>query len=250
MCHVELADFLISGRHDLTVPFDSVDFSIPQLLPGGDESEYHISRNFTYFARVVRNVRRMSAVYMKIKKKKEWGIDPEMQQLNQGFESFLNELPPDLRVDFPTDGSPPWLPSPFLGNLLSYFYLTLILYHRPQLSSIDPTANPVQWKHHMMICYDSAKALCRLQEAIINVAGLEGLQSMQRGYSFTVYAGLSCILLHLVSQIRLFLPTVLGLTSSIGCCGFTRPGTQHRCQGVFGSAYADNGKGNGSLVHV
>lgn len=180
------------------MPIDSIDFSIPPPVAGADDSEYHTCRNFTYFARVVRNVRKMSSVYRKVKKKKEWGIDPEMQQLNQGFNNFLTELPADLSVSFPPDGSPPWLPSPFLGNLLSYYYLTLILYHRPQLSFLDPGANAQEWKHHMMICYDSAKALCRLQEAIINVGGLEGLQCMQRGYSFTVYAGLSCILLHLV----------------------------------------------------
>lgn len=184
----------------MSVPFDSVDFDVPQRLSGSDESEYFISRNFTYFARVVRNVRRMSAAYVKVKKRKEWGIEPEMQQLAQGFESFLPELPPDLSVDFPPDGSPPWIPSTFVGNLHSYYYLTLILYNRPQLQFIDLTANPVQWKHHMMICYDSAKKLCRLQEAIYNTSGMEGLQNMQRGFSFTVYAGLSCICLHLVSK--------------------------------------------------
>lgn len=180
------------------MPIDSVDFSVPHLVVGGDDAEYHTSRNFTYISRVVRNVRKMSSVYTRVKKKKEWGIDPEILQLNQGFDTFLAELPADLSVSFPPDGSAPWLPSPFLGNLLSYYYLTLILYHRPQLSFLDPGANPQQWKHHMMVCYDSAKALCRLQEAIINVGGLEGLHCMQRGYSFTVYAGLSCILLHLV----------------------------------------------------
>ena len=183
---------------------DTVSFEVPQLVPGADETEYHVSRNFTYFARVVRNIRKMSSVYMKVKKRKEWGIDPEMQQLNEGFDSFLVELPADLSVSFPPDGSPPWLPSAFIGNLLSYFYLTLILYHRPQLSFLDPGAQAQQWKHHMMVCYDSAKALCRLQEAIINVGGLEALQCMQRGYSFTVYAGLSCILLHLVRLPFLF----------------------------------------------
>lgn len=180
------------------MPIDSVDFEVPQMAPGVDEHEYNTSRNFVYFARVVRNVRKLSSVYMRVKKKKDWGIDPEMQQLNQGFDSFLSELPADLSVNFPPDGSPPWIPSSFVGNVHSYFYLTLILYHRPRLSFLDPGANPREWKHHMVTCYDAAKALCRLQEAIINVSGLEGLQSMQRGYSFTVYAGLSCIILHLV----------------------------------------------------
>lgn len=173
-----------------------MDFDVhPSSVDGeGDRT----SRNFTYLARVVRNVKRLSSVYMKVRKKKEWGIDPKVQQLKAGFDSFLTELPPDLAVSFPPDGSSPWIQDPFTGNLLSYFYLTLILYHRPQLYSIDPTANPAQWKHHMVICYDSAKALCRLQEATVAAGGLGALQSMQRGYSFTVYAGLSCIVLHLV----------------------------------------------------
>lgn len=177
---------------------DSVDFGVPALLPGADEHEYHTSRNFVYLARVVRNVRKLGSTYMKIRKKKEWGIDPEMQQLNDGFANFLKELPADLAVNFPPDGSPPWIPSAYVGNVHSYFHLTLILFHRPQLSFFNPGTNPQQWKHHMLICYESAKALCRLQEAVINMSGLEGLQAMQRGYSFTVYAGLSCIILHLV----------------------------------------------------
>lgn len=94
----------------------------------------------------------------------------------------------------------PWVPSSFLGNLHSYYHLTLILYHRPVLSFLDPTASESQWKHHMSICYDAAKSLCRLQEGILQTFGLMGLQVMQRGFSFTVYAGLSCIVLHLVSR--------------------------------------------------
>ncbi|KAK5992484.1 hypothetical protein PT974_05891 [Cladobotryum mycophilum] len=187
------------GRYNLSVDTDSVDFNVPRHIPGGDESEFHVSRNFTYFARVVRNISRMSQAYKRLKKRKEWGIDPEFQQLEQDFNSFLAELPADLSVTFPPDGSAPWLPSSFLGNLHSYYYLTVILFHRPQLSFLDPTNNEVEWKRHMMICYNSAKALCRLQEAVLNSSGLTGLQCMQRGFSFTVYAGLSCIVLHLVA---------------------------------------------------
>ncbi|VUC35822.1 unnamed protein product [Clonostachys rosea] len=187
------------GRFDLSIPEDTVDFEVHHSAVDGEGDR--TSRNFTYLARVVRNVKRLSSVYMKVRKKKEWGIDPRVQQLKAGFDSFLAELPPDLAVSFPPDGSHPWIQDPFIGNLLSYFYLTLILYHRPQLYSIDPTANPAQWKHHMVICYDSAKALCRLQEATLAAGGLDALQSMQRGYSFTVYAGLSCIVLHLVAVV-------------------------------------------------
>lgn len=150
---------------------------------------------------MVRNVRKLSDAYAKLKsrKQKDWGIDPEFQQLNHAFTSYLVELPPDLAITFPPDGSPPWIPSHFLGNMLAYYYLSLILAHRPQLSFADPNSPDGQWKHQMMTCYGAAKMLCRLQEATLNTFGLPGLQSMQRGYSFTVYAGLSCIVLHLVS---------------------------------------------------
>ncbi|PHH77091.1 hypothetical protein CDD82_3668 [Ophiocordyceps australis] len=187
------------GRHDLSVDIESVDFNIPSQLPGSDDSEYFVSRNFTYFARLVRNIAMMSSVYAKIKRRKDWAIDPEFQQLSQNIEAYMAELPTDLTITFPSDNSPPWLPSCFVGNLHSYYYLTIILFHRPALSFLDPTTNEPQWKCHMMMCYNAARALCRVQEAIINTHGLIGLQTMQRGFSFTVYAGLSCIVLHLVA---------------------------------------------------
>lgn len=175
-----------------------MDFEILRPLPGCHESEYHVSRNFTYFVRVVRCISKMSKVYARVKRRKEWGIDPEFQQLGQLFNSWLPELPADLAISFPPDGSPPWIPMHFLGNMHAYYYLALILFHRPQLSFLDPNAPDGRWKRHMMICYSSAKALCRLQEATYDTFGLMGLQCMQRGYSFSLYAGLSCIVLHLV----------------------------------------------------
>jgi hypothetical protein len=45
----------------------------------------------------------------------------------------------------------------------------------------------------MVIYCDAAKKLCRLQEAVMSQSGLEGLQNMQRGFSFAIYTGLSCI---------------------------------------------------------
>jgi hypothetical protein len=85
---------------------ESLDLSIPRPGMGTDESEFHVTRNFTYFAKVVRNVRRMNNVYSRIKKKKEWGIDPDFVQLNPSFESWMNDLPGDLQITFPPDGSP------------------------------------------------------------------------------------------------------------------------------------------------
>ncbi|KAH8682356.1 hypothetical protein BX600DRAFT_41451 [Xylariales sp. PMI_506] len=187
------------GRLDLQVDLDSLDFSVPRPMPGGDDAEYHVTRNFTYFARVVRSVRRMNIIYARIKNKKDWGIDPEFVQLNPSLNSWLSDLPADLSITFPPDGSPPWLPSHFIGNLHSYYYLAVIMLHRPQLTFLDPNQQDGQWKSHMVLCYTSAKLLCRLQEAMLQSYGLSGLQCMQRGISFTIYAILTCIVLHIVA---------------------------------------------------
>lgn len=188
------------GRTDLAVDMESLDLSIPRTAVGNDETEFHTTRNFAYFTRVVRNVRRMNNVYSRIKKKKEWGIDPEFVQLNPSFESWMNDLPGDLQISFPENGGPPWIPSHFIGNLHSYYYLSIIMLHRPQLTFMEPTGMDGGWKHHMMICYSSAKLLCRLQEAILQSFGMTGLLCMQRGINFTIYCVLTCTVLHLVSR--------------------------------------------------
>ena len=163
---------------------------------GIDDAEYQNSRNFNYFTRVVSNVSRMNKVYARIKKNKDWGADPEFTQLNPSCHAWLTDLPPDLAVNFPPDGSPPWLPSPFIGNLHSYYYLSIIMLHRPQLQVLNPAT--AEWKRQMLICYSSAKLLCRLEEAILQSYGLVGLQSMQRGVNFHIYCQLTCVSLDLV----------------------------------------------------
>lgn len=172
-------------------------------MPGIDESEYHVSRNLAYLTRVVANVARMNRTYARVRRKnpREWGLDTEFVQLTPLLHAWLNELPSDLAVNFPPDGSSPWLASPFIGNLHSYHYLSVIMLHRPQLQCLDPTAGDGQWKHHMLVCYNSAKLLCRLEEAVLRAFGLAGLQCMQRGINFTIYAILTCIVLHLVSRV-------------------------------------------------
>ena len=72
---------------------ESLDLSVPRPVPGGDDSEFHVTRNFTYLTRVIRNVRRMNNVYARIKKKKEWGIDPDFVQLNPSFDAWMNGNP-------------------------------------------------------------------------------------------------------------------------------------------------------------
>lgn len=199
---------------------DTLDLSVPGPVPGSDDSEYHVTRNFTYFTKVVRNVRRMNNVYAKIKKKKDWGIDPDFVQLNPSFDTWMNDLPGDLQVTFPPDGSPPWIPSHFIGNLHSYYYLGIIMLHRPQLTFMDPVGPDGGWKHHMMICYSSAKLLCRLQESLLQTFGMTGLLCMQRGINFSIYCILTCTVLHLVSisahlRINILMTTRLRLPHQI-----------------------------------
>lgn len=168
------------------------------MLPNQDEAEYHVSRNFVYFARMVKMVGRMARTYGKLKKTKDWGIAPEFVQCDPALNSWLTNLPPDLTITYPADGSPPWLPSAFAGNLHSYYYLSVILFNRPQLAALSPSSPDGRWKQAMLVSYNAAKMLCRLQEAVLNQFGLNGLQCMQRGINFTIYAVLGCIVLHLV----------------------------------------------------
>lgn len=188
----------LQGRTDLAVDMDSLDLGVPRPIPGDDDSEYHVTRNFTYFTRVVRNVRRMNNIYSRVKGSKQWGIDPEFVQLNPSFDAWISDLPQDLQITFPPDGSSPWLPSHFIGNLHSYYHLSIIMLHRPQLAFMDPSGSDGNWKHHMLICYNSAKLLCRVQEGILHDFGLPGLLCMQRGINFTIYCILTCTVLHLV----------------------------------------------------
>lgn len=135
---------------------------------------------------------------LKKSKSKDWGIDPEFVQISPSLDAWLNELPADLSVSYPPEGSPPWLPSAFVGNMHSYYCLSIILFNRPQLAFMTPGGADGQWKHHMLVSYNAAKMLCRLQEAVIGSFGLPGLQCMQRGINFTIYAVLACVVLHLV----------------------------------------------------
>lgn len=178
---------------------DTLDLTLLELVPGEPVIEWHTTRNFNYFTRVVKNVRRMNDIYGRIKKKEKWGLDPELTNLNPEFDTWLTELPDDLQITFPDDTVPPWLSSHQIGNMHSYYYLSIIMLHRPQLSFLDPSQPGGQWKYHMATCYDSAKKLCRIQEAIINLFEMRGLLCMQRGVNFTIYAILTCVVLHLVS---------------------------------------------------
>ncbi|KAL2444827.1 hypothetical protein ABEF95_017288 [Exophiala dermatitidis] len=187
------------GRTDLGVDPHSVDASTNPPCSDMDDFEKAISRQFAYFVRNVRNIRLITGVSHKLKKKKGWGLDQEFVAYNAAFKKWPDELPKDLQVVLPPNGGIPSLPSHFVGNMHSHYHLGVVMLHRPQLKASESFAADSQWRHHMSVCYNSAKVLCRLQEGILAKWDMVGLQCMQRGINFTIYAILTCIMLHLIA---------------------------------------------------
>lgn len=190
----------ILGRSDYGVDIESVDMRPTLDIRGLDAYESDRSRQYAYFVRNARHIRIITDIYHKIKKQKDWGANPQFAQKNPLFADWLHSLPPDLQVNYPTDGSPPWIPSHFVGNMHSHCHLAIILLHRPQLVASQSFAAGGDWKIHFSLCYSSAKSICRLQEAILERFGLSGLLYMQRGINFAIYCILTCTMLHLVSE--------------------------------------------------
>ncbi|KAJ5779054.1 hypothetical protein N7457_006774 [Penicillium paradoxum] len=187
------------GRSDYGVDPKTVDMRPTLDIRGLDPYETNRSRQYAYFVRNAHHIRIITDIYHKVKKQKGWGADARFVQNNPLFADWLRNLPPDLQVDYPVDGSPPWLPSHFVGNMHSHCHLAIILLHRPQLVASQSFAAGGEWKVHMSLCYSSAKSLCRLQEAILQGFGLPGLLYMQRGINFAIYCILTCTMLHLVA---------------------------------------------------
>ena len=189
------------GRTDFGVDTDTVDFSVPQTNPGLDDAEMQTSRQFAYQLHLLKNIRISNGLYAKLRKKSaNWAFDPEFVQHNQDFITWTRSLPQDLQIIYPNDGSAPWIPSHYLANVHCHHYLAVVMQHRPQVHFSSDSGNS-PWKHHMLVCLSSAQNMCRLQEAILQTYGLPGLLCMQRGISFTIYAVLTCVMLHLVSTI-------------------------------------------------
>ena len=176
----------------------TVDFSVPRPTPGIDPSDYQASRQFTYLSRMVRNVRTMSDIYAKVKRQKDWGNDPQFAKVVPELQKWVDELPRDLQLHLPEDGSAPRPSSHFVANMHCYYQLTNIMLHRPQLMSSNSFSAGGSWKQHMDSCYASARAMCRIQESMLQAFGTNALLYMQRGINFVIYAVLSCTMIHLV----------------------------------------------------
>lgn len=185
---------------DFGVDPDSIDIRPDPPSSDVDDYEASISHRFAYFVRNARNIRLITDAAHRVKKKKDWGLDSQIVAYNVAFSKWPDELPSDLQISMPLDGSPPWLPSHFIGNMHSHYHLGMVMLHRAQLVASQSFATDGVWRHHMSLCYNSAKILCRLQEAILDAFGLPGLLCMQRGINFTIYAILTCTMIHLVSS--------------------------------------------------
>lgn len=225
------------GRYDFEVNPETVDFTIQRQLPRTDPSDHEVSRQYTYFTRMVKTVRTLNGIYGKVKKQKDWGSNPQFTNLNPMVQEWLEDLPNDLQVNFPEDGTPPWLPNHFVGNMHAYHHLIVIMLHRPQLMSPQSFSAGGSWKKHMTLSYASAKAMCQLQESVLQSFGLAGLQCMLRGINFVIYAVLTCTMIHLVRISMLILSRFLA-NSLQGCDNLTRSRLQYRRQRVFHSSYA------------
>lgn len=137
-------------------------------------------------------------LYIRLKKTGiDWAQNAEFTAHNAVFEPWLQDLPPDLQIHYPPDNSPPYIINHVAANFHCYHHLSVIMHYRPQLSAAS-RAKDGSWRPYLVAGYDSAKKMCRLQEAILRSCGLPGLLCMQRGINFTIYTVLTCTMLHLV----------------------------------------------------
>jgi hypothetical protein len=182
----------------MSVDPNSVDISPDPPNANLNDFERSTSRQYAFFLRNARNIRLITELARKLKRKEDWAMDKEFISYNVAFRKWPDELPHDLRVNLPADGTAPMLQSHFIGNMHSHYHLGVVMLRRAQLTASEKFADDEAWRQHMSTCYRSAKILCRLQEAILTQHDMSGLLAMQRGINFTIYAILTCVMIHLV----------------------------------------------------
>ncbi|CAO2656691.1 Nn.00g054940.m01.CDS01 [Neocucurbitaria sp. VM-36] len=187
------------GRYDYGVEPDTVDYDMPRPIARQDPTEFQIARQFIQYTRVAKNVYQSALMFGKLRKKTtDWALDPAFVGHNADFSLWLREVPEDMQIVYPQDGSAPWISSHQIANMHSYHYLSIVMHFRPQMHAVSDSYDGI-WKQHMITCYSAAKNLCKLQEAIMKTYGMPGLLCMMRGISFHIYAVLTCTMLHLVA---------------------------------------------------
>src|SRR5579859_438471 len=140
------------GRVNFGVDPDSVDTRPDPPCSDVDDYEASVSRRFAYFIRNARNIRLITDAAHRVKKKKDWGLDSQIVTYNEAFSRWLDELPLDLQLSMPADGSPPWLPTHFIGNMHSHYHLGVVMLHRPQLVASQSFAADDGLRHHLNLC--------------------------------------------------------------------------------------------------
>jgi hypothetical protein len=188
------------GRTDFAVDLETLDFDEPVQTPDVDAFEISTSRRFTYMAQTFRNIKETNNLWRSMRRyKTDWALDPAFVRHNQDLFVWEKQLPPDIKIRYPDDGSAPWIGGDhFLAYIHIYHHLVIIMHHRPQLQALLEKRDQ-NFKEPLEVCLKSAAFMCRLQEALVRDFGLHGLQFMQRGINFTIYCVLTCTMLHLVS---------------------------------------------------
>lgn len=186
---------------------ETVDLSLAVAMPGFTELEVEVHNHFVYFVYLIKNIRRMNDIHARLKTNPNWRHDKEFLDCGPSLESWGRNLPASLAIDVPMELSIPvqQLSSHFTGNINTYFYLAKIMLHRPALGGGKNFALTKEWKFHMTHCYTSAKAIVRLNEAVFEQFGMIGIKCMVRGVNFTIYAMLTCTMIHMVCSILLHL---------------------------------------------
>lgn len=192
------------GRSDYSVDIDTVDLNPSCPNSDIDDFEKMITRQFTFWVRNVRNIRAITQTYHKLKRKnKDWATDPQFVAYNQDFQRWPSEVPGDLNIMIPEDGSLPEVPSHYLGNMHCHYQLGIVMLYKPQLAASKDFMNDKMWKNIMFTCYNAAKRVCVIQEAVLKRYNMLGMAAIHRGLSFPIYAILTCVMVHLVSGANL-----------------------------------------------
>lgn len=188
------------GRSDFSVDIDTVAYDFPLPTSDVDSFEHLTSRRSTILAQAVRNIKQSNDLWHTMRKyKKDWALDPSFVQHNEDLPMWAKTLPSDFQLQYPEDGSAPWLGGDhFMAYVHVYHHLTVIMHHRPQLQALLQKGD-AGWRGQLDICLSSASQMCRIQEALHRDFGFHGLQFMIRGVNFTIYCVLTCMMLHLVS---------------------------------------------------
>jgi hypothetical protein len=182
------------------VQVETVDLSEPKPMAGIDEQERRVSHQFLHMLRLGHKIRITLVVYKSLRGHgPSYAMERDYVDLDNSYPEWFHKLPPDMQITIPKDPFEPWVAGPFLGNLHVYYHLSLVMHHRPQIHYLMASGGD-SWKHYMLICLNAAKNICRIHESMFQTLGTAGLSSMLRGMSFTIYAILTCTMLHLVSR--------------------------------------------------